>query len=117
MPAATIFTTAATPIRGIARARGKTAAFTLAIPQGASIRDIHILNNSANAVTGGIKIGTTNGGVDVLAAGAVIASALVSFVPLIGAANAAAVRTIYVDAVTGWNAANLDIAIEWIDLT
>jgi hypothetical protein len=37
-------------------------------------------------------------------------------VPLIGAANPSAVRTIYVDAVTGWNSANIDIAIEWTDL-
>jgi hypothetical protein len=116
MPAATIFTDGATPIHGVARTRGKTAAFTIPVPQGASIRDIHIMNNTANAVTGGIKIGTTAGGTDVLAAGAVAANALVSFVPLIGAANPAASRTIYVDAVTAWNSANIDIAIEWTDL-
>lgn len=117
MPAATIFTASATTVRGVARTRGKTAAFTIPVPQGASIRDIHILNNTANAVTGGIKIGTIAGGVDVLAAGAVAANALVSFVPLIGGANPSGVRTIYVDAVTAWNAANIDIAIEWTDLT
>jgi hypothetical protein len=116
MPAATIFTDGATPIHGVARTRGKTAAFTIPVPQGASIRDIHIRNNTANAVTGGIKVGTVAGGTDVLAAGAVAANALVSFVPLIGAANPAASRTIYVDAVTAWNSANIDIAIEWTDL-
>ena len=116
MPAATIFTASATPIRGVARTRGKTAAFTIPVPQGASIRDIHILNNTVNTMTGGIKIGTTAGGVDVLAAGAVNPNALVSYVPLIGAANPTAVRTIYVDSVGGWNSANIDIAIEWVYL-
>ena len=117
MPAYTIFTASATPVHGVARTRGKTAAFTIPVPQGASIRDIHIRNNTANSVTGGIKIGTAAGGTDVLAAGTVNFNALVSFVPLIGAANPSAVRTLYVDAVTGWNSANIDIAIEWIELT
>lgn len=116
MPASTIFTPAATPVRGVSRAQAKGAAFTVSIPAGASVRDIHIKNNTANAVTGGIKVGTTLAGTDVLAAGAVAASALVSYVPLIGGANPSAVRTIYVDAVTGWNSATIDFAVEWVDL-
>ena len=116
MPAATIFTTGATPVHGVARTRGKTAAFTIPVPMGASIRDIHILNNTANAVTGGIKIGTTAGGTDVLAAGTVAANALVSYVPLIGAGSQFVSRTLYVDAVTAWNAANIDVAVEYTKL-
>lgn len=116
MPATTIFTAGNTPVHGITRARGKTAAFSITIPQGASIRDIHILNNNANAVTGGIKIGTAAAGADVVAAAAVGANALVSAFPLIGGANPSAARVVYFDAVTAWNAANIDVAVEWTDL-
>lgn len=38
------------------------------LPAGAYIRDIFVNNTTANAVTGGIDIGTTSGGADVVAA-------------------------------------------------
>jgi hypothetical protein len=112
-----IFTAGAVPINGKSVARVKTAAFTVDIPQGAVVRSIIIRNRTANAVTGGVKVGTTLGGVDVLAAGAVAASAAVIYQPLIGAYNAAAARTLYFDAVTAFNSASLDVAVEWTDIT
>jgi hypothetical protein len=111
-----IFTPGAVPINGVARALSKAAAFTIDIPQGARVRAIHVRNKTANAVTGGVKVGTTLGGTDVVAAGAVAASFVGTFLPLISAVNTAAVRTLYFDAVTAFNSAVLDIAVEWEDL-
>lgn len=112
-----IFTAGATPVNGVTRALAKTAAFTVTIPQGAVVRAVIIRNKTANAVTGGVKVGTTLGGVDVLAAAAVAASVTVIALPLIGAWNGAAVRTLYFDAVTAFNSASLDVLVEWTDLT
>ncbi|KRR22153.1 hypothetical protein [Bradyrhizobium retamae] len=113
---ADIFTAAATPIHGVKRGLAIAAAGSVVIPQGAVVERIYIRNNTANAVTGGIKIGTTLGGTDVLAAGAVAASALVAYSPLIGGANTAADRTLYIDAVTAWNSASVDVAVSYTDL-
>lgn len=111
-----IFTAGAVPINGVSRLLNLAAAGSLTIPQGARVRAIHIRNQTANAVTGGVKVGTTSGGVDVLAAGAVAASVVVSYPSIISAVNTAGVRTLFVDAVTAFNAAILDIAVEWEDL-
>lgn len=111
-----LFDVAATPIHGVVRKLALTAAGTVILPQGAVIERIYIRNKTANAVTGGVKIGTTAGGVDVLAAGAVAASAVVVYSPLIGACNTTDVRTLFIDAVTAFNSAALDIAISYTDL-
>lgn len=110
------FTAGAVPVNGRVVSRNLTANGTVVIPQGAIVRGIVIRNNSANAVTGGIKVGTTDGGTDVLAAGAVGANAVVVYLPLIGAANTAAARTLYVQAVTAWNSADLDVCVEYTDI-
>jgi hypothetical protein len=112
----TIFDPGSVPISGVARLLALAAAGSVAIPQGARVKVIHIRNKTANAVTGGVKVGTTSGGVDVLAAGTVAASAVVSYAPLISSVNTAAVRTLFIDAVTAFNSAVLDIAVEWEDL-
>jgi hypothetical protein len=71
---------------------------------------IRIINNTANAVTGGIKIGTTSGATDVLATVAVGANAEV-WVPakdlLIPYQATTGRQNYFVDAVTSWNSANL----------
>jgi hypothetical protein len=106
-----------TPIRGVGgKARNKTADFTVTIPEGWMVTRIYIRNDTANAVTGGIKVGTTAGGVDVLAAGAVAASAVVHYAPLIGAYSASGARTLYVAAVTAWNSAQIDFAVDMVKI-
>lgn len=110
------FTAGATPVNGRVVSRSLAANGTVVIPQGAVVRSIVIRNNTANAVTGGVKVGTTDGGTDVLAAGAVAASALVVYPPLIGAANTAAARTLYIQAVTAWNSASLDVCVEYTEI-
>jgi len=91
------------------RLTGITSASTLTLPAGYMLRSIAARANNANAVTGGLKVGTTLGGVDVLAALALAGSALSTGTALIGAVSAAD-RTIYVDAVVAWNSANVDLA-------
>ncbi len=107
------FTNGHTPLKGYVRALNKTAAFTVAVPKGAVVRQIYVRNDTANAVTGGIKVGTTLAGTDVHAAIAVAASAVVNASPLIGAINTAGVRTLYFDAVTAWNSAQVDVVVEF----
>ncbi|MGX9389615.1 hypothetical protein ACWX0O_01695 [Nitrobacteraceae bacterium UC4449_H16] len=111
-----IFIDAHPAIHGTVRKLALAAAGTITVPQGAAVTRIFIRNKTANAVTGGVKIGTTEGGVDVLAAGAVGASAVVTYPALIGAVNVSAARTLYVDAVTALNSAVLDIAVEYTEV-
>ncbi len=89
-------------------------ATTFDIPAGYMIENIAIENTTANAVTGGIKWGTTLGGVDVIAAQTVGSNALlvVDVVDiLLKIFSTSSTQTIYIDAVTAWNAASLNISI------
>lgn len=111
-----IFTKGSTQLNGLTRKVGAIAASTVILPKGCIARKVFLRNNTANAVTGGVKIGTTLGGVDVVAAQALAANAVVSVTPLIDALNIAADRILYIDAVTAFNSANVDIVVEYTDL-
>lgn len=92
----------------------KTAAFTFPVPAGYYIKDIFVENTTANAVTGGIKVGTTDGGVDVVAALAVGANALTYVLDaalLKRIFSLTAATTLYFDAVTAFNSASLNVTI------
>jgi hypothetical protein len=89
---------------------------TFTVPAGYMIESIAIRNTTANAVTGGIKIGTTSGGTDVVAAQAVGASALVVIADaaiLLRYFSATADTTLYLQDVTAWNSASLEV---WVSL-
>lgn len=85
---------------------------TITQPAGSILRRMYIRNNTANAVTGGIRVGTTAAGVDIHATMAVAASAMVVGTPLIPAYSATA-RSLYVEAVTGWNSASVDVVFDF----
>lgn len=92
----------------------KTSAFTFEVRAGFYIKDIIINNTTANAVTGGLKFGTTLGGTEVISAVAVGSSAFLvvadaSYTKRVFSTTAN--TTVYVDAVTGWNSASLDITL------
>lgn len=87
-----------------------TSATSTALPAGAIIQSITATNNTGNAVTGGLKFGTTAGGVDVVAALTVAASVISPPATLLLNRFAAA-QTVYVDAVAAWNSASVDIKI------
>lgn len=85
---------------------------TAVIPAGFVILQIVIENTTANAVTGGIKIGTTNGGTEVVVALAVSANSLQA-VPdatlLKSVFSMSTDTTLYIQTVTLWNSASLNI--------
>ena len=98
-----------------ASVRGATSNTTVVIPAGMAIAGIYIANSTSNAVTGGIKIGTTSGATDVVVAQAVGASALVSVsdATLLKRLFSMSVdQTLYIQAVSSWNSANLIVSFD-----
>ena len=94
-----------------------TANGTVVIPAGALLRRIYFRNRSAaNAVTGGIRVGTAAAGAQVVTAQAVAANAVVSIIPTIENYQAAA-QTLYIEAVTAWNGADVDVVVMYEEIT
>ncbi len=89
---------------------GVISATSAALPANSYISQIFVKNNSANAVTGGLKFGTASGGVDIVAALPVAASVYTVPASLLLSRFPAA-QTIFIDAVAAWNSANVDITI------
>lgn len=87
---------------------------TFSVPANHYISEIFINNTTANAVTGGVKIGTTSGATDVLAAFAVGANAKL-YVPTANLLkkwfSTSAAQTCFFQDVTSWNSANLTVTI------
>lgn len=94
------------------RALAQTSAFQINIPANSYIDAIMIKENNGAAITGGLKCGTTNGGVDVFAAVAVGANTLQM---ILDAAllkrTFPTAQTLFFDAVTLWNGASIDLKI------
>ena len=89
-----------------------TANTTLVIPAGYSILQVIIENTSANAITGGVKIGTSSGGTQVVVALAVGANSIQKIPDatlLKSVFSRTASQTLYIQAVTLWNSASLNI--------
>lgn len=86
---------------------------TVSIPAGYQILAISMRNTTANAVTGGIRIGTSDAGIDVAVAIAVAGSAIIG-VPdatiLKKYFSSSVATTLFVQAVTLWNSASLNIS-------
>lgn len=87
---------------------------SFSVPPSFLIDRIQVVNNTASAVTGGLKFGTTSGGTDVVLALAVGANVLT---PVADAAllknmfSKVSSQTVFVDTVTLWNGANVDISV------
>jgi hypothetical protein len=90
---------------------------TIVLPKGVMVDQIYMRNRTANAVTGGVKVGTTSGGTEVVTAQAVGASAVVRTAPTVTGYNAAAETTLYIQAVTAWNNAVVDVVVEYTEVT
>lgn len=87
---------------------------TVVIPAGYAIQSITVNNTTANAVTGGLKIGTTDGGTDVVVALATGANAILGIPDatiLLKYFSTASPQTLYLNAVVAWNSASLDTNI------
>lgn len=100
-----------------AKIKAQTANFTLLLPANQFIQYIIFIETAGNAVTGGIDIGTTNGGTQVASAVTVGANSLV-VIPETGTGSivkrgfsTSAATTIYFNAHTSWNNASVDCQI------
>ena len=83
---------------------------TLLVPMGCSIQSITILNTTANAITGGLRIGTTSGASDVVASIAVPANGIIEVNNadiLKKIFSNTANQTLHIQAVTAWNSASI----------
>ena len=84
------------------------------VPVNRKVRAIYIQNTTANAVTGGVNIGTTSGASDIASAVAVGANGLVT----INAGglskqwfSATAAQTVFISDVSAWNSASLNVEL------
>jgi len=99
---------------------GTTAQVAAIIPAGRQIASIAVINRTANAVTGGINVGTTSGGADVASAFAVGANATVviqgaTLLKSIFSVSAAGdAQILWVNAVTSWNSATTDLVFNLV---
>ena len=85
-----------------------TANSTFTLPGGAFIDQVMFKETAGNAVTGGIKIGSTSGGTDIVASQAIGASAQGHVPDANLSIRVLPSRTIiYVQAITAWNNANV----------
>lgn len=101
------------------RVTALTANTTFTVPADCAIRTIWIVNSTTNAVTGGIRIGTTNGGSDVVTAQAVGASAMVKLADSDLSKSVFSTTedtTLYIQAVTAWNSASVGIYVDMVQL-
>lgn len=80
------------------------------------IDQIIIANTTANAVTGGLKIGSTSGATDICAALTVGANALFTVTDALLLKrffSSTVSQTLFMDAVAAWNGALLNITVVW----
>lgn len=99
---------------GQLKATAAVAAGSLVLPINGVIEKIIVKNNTANAITGGLKFGTTAGATDIVIALTVGASALVHIADaalLKQIFSTSATQSIFFDAVAAWNSASVDIYI------
>lgn len=93
---------------------------TITIPANYYIVGVIINNTTANAVTGGIRVGTTDGGIDVVVALAVAGNALQAIpdATLLKRLFSTTVSTtLYIQTVTLWNSASLNLTFLLANLT
>lgn len=91
-----------------------TGNITFVVPAGYMIEHVLYQNTTANAVTGGVKMGTTAGGTEVLASQAIAANSLEvipggSFTKRVFSVTND--TTIYLNAITAWNGASVNFSI------
>lgn len=97
----------------------QTAAASFFLPPSAYITGLMVQNKTANAITGGLKFGTTAGGVDIVAALAIAGSAfgfVTDALMLKRFFSAAAAQQIFYDAVVSWNSASVQIDVMYNQL-
>lgn len=108
------------PILNVLSLKNAAAAGNLFLPANAVVREVIVRNTTANAITGGLKFGTTSGGTDVAAALAVGANSialLTDALLLKRSFTQAATQQIFFDAVVAWNNASVTIDVIYWQLS
>lgn len=88
---------------------GVSANTTITVAAGWELMEVHVFNTTANAVAGGLNIGTTNGASDVVAGLAVPGAALTK-APVAQVFSTLSDQVLYISAATSWNAASLTLS-------
>lgn len=92
-----------------------TANGTIALPALADVRRIYFEETAGGSVTGGLRVGTSAAGTQLVTAQAIAAGALVSLVPTVNALLKTA-QVLYIEAVTAWAAASVNVVVEYKDI-
>ena len=95
---------------------GVVANGTFTVPAGYRISYVDIVNTTANAVTGGIHLGTAALGTQILNAHTIGANASLSVETLLKRFFAAE-QIVYISAHTAWNSASLNITVTLDQMT
>lgn len=97
----------------IVKKLGLAANGSVVLPKGFTLLKVTLQNTTSNSVTGGIRIGTTGGGSDVVLAQAVGSSAIVDINPtsalLKQTFSFSSTQSLFIEAITSWNSASLDM--------
>jgi hypothetical protein len=86
-----------------------TAATQATVPAGHALGICYQRERGGAAVTGGLKVGTTLGGSNITSGQAMAANGYNSFSPNALLPFAAGPTTLFIDAVTSWNGARVDL--------
>lgn len=114
------FVSGNTPLQSVKVAGVTAANSAIILPANAFIQSIIVVGNNANAITGGLKFGTTGGGVDIVAAMPVAGSTIQQITDALllkRLFSQSATQQIFFDAVTLWNSANVDVRILYNQLS
>lgn len=98
---------------GVKRATAANANTTISVPPGWAIDQIFYANTTAGTVTGGVKIGTTSGATDVVAAQAVGANAIGVIADanvLLKLFSRTVAQTLFIQPVTSWNSQTVEFS-------
>jgi hypothetical protein len=96
------------------RRQGVTGNIQVPLPAYSAVRRITFVNNTTNAVTGGIRVGNVTTGTQYVTAQAVAGTVnlpVETNTTTTGLALTAS--TLFIEAVTSWNSANIDLVVEY----
>lgn len=113
----TAFEYSATPVARRIVLKGVTANREVKLPGGADVKRFYFWNRTANAVTGGIRVGSAAAGTQYVTAQAIAANGLYRTEATVQAPIVQTAKSLFIEAVTAWNSASVDIIVEYDELT